>query len=89
MTTRSQTPSGAGIADSGVAPQLDVSSFITRCATVEEARALPSGSIVGDLHGGLTFTDDVSAALESRSLGGWQEIEPVAGQRWTIIVLTY
>jgi hypothetical protein len=56
---------------------------------VEEARALPPGSIIGDRHGGLTFTDDVSAVLESRSLGGWQEIEPVAGQRWTIIVISH
>lgn len=69
--------------------QLDASSFVTKCTTVEEARALPAGSIVGDLHGGLTFTDEVSAVLESRSLGGWQDIEPEAGQRWTIIVLTY
>ncbi len=74
---------------SGLALRLDASSFVTRCATVEEARALPSGAIVGDLHGGLTFTDDVAAALEARSLGGWQEIEPEPGRRWTIIVLTH
>lgn len=74
---------------SAFALQLDASSFITKCCTVQDARALPPGSIVGDLHGGLTFTDDVAAALESRSLGGWQEIEPVVGQRWTIIALTH
>jgi hypothetical protein len=89
MQTRGQTPSGSGSTDSGSAPQLDASSFITRCATIEEARALPPGAIIGDMHGGLTFTDDVSAVLESRSLGGWQEIGGAAGQRWTIIVLTY
>lgn len=73
----------------GFALQLDASSFITKCATVEEARALPAGSVVGDLHGGLTFTDEVSAVLESRSLGGWQDIQAESDRRWTIIVLTY
>lgn len=69
--------------------QMDVSSFVTRCATPEEARALGVGSIVGDLHGGLTFTDDVAAVLEGRSLGGWQEIEISTGERWTIILLNH
>ncbi|HWQ54407.1 MAG TPA: hypothetical protein VN442_12030 [Bryobacteraceae bacterium] len=88
MSTTGQTPFGTGT-NSGFALQLDSSSFVTKCCTVEHARALPPGSIVGDMHGGLTFTDDVAAALESRSLGGWQDIEPVPGERWTIIVLTY
>jgi hypothetical protein len=66
---------------------LDTASFITCCKSQQEARTLPPGAIVGDTKGGLTFTDDVAAALESRSFGGWMEIEPVPGERWTIIVL--
>ncbi len=66
---------------------LDMSAVVTKCATVKEARALPWGSVVGDMYGGLTFTDEVAAALESRSYGGWQEVEPVPGQNWTVIVL--
>lgn len=86
MPIPGQTPAGAS---SGFAVRLDSSSFITKCATVEAARALPPGTIVGDLHGGVTFSDEVAAVLEARSLGGWQEIEPEPGERWTIIVLTY
>lgn len=66
---------------------LDMSSVVREVKTAAEARGLPAGSIVGDQHGGLTFTDDVAAVLESRSLSGWQEIEPAPGENWTIIVL--
>ena len=66
---------------------LDMSGIVTQVVTVEAARALPSGSVVGDPHGGLTFNDAVAAALEARSLGGWQEIEAAPGSVWTIIVL--
>lgn len=86
MPTSGQTPIGTR---SGAALRLDPSTFITRCASVEEAQALPCGAVIGDRHGGLTFTDDVAAVLEARSLGGWQEIEIEPGERWTIIVLTY
>jgi hypothetical protein len=65
----------------------DMSCVITECITVEAARALPSGSVVGDAHGGLTFTDAVASALEARSLGGWQEIEAAPGTYWTVIFL--
>jgi hypothetical protein len=54
---------------------------------VKEAKCLPAGSIVGDLHGGLTFTDAVAAALETRSFGGWQEVRAPSGETWTIILL--
>lgn len=66
---------------------IDTASIVSTLRTVKEARALPPGAIVGDLHGGLTFTDAVAAALESRSSGGWQELQTTAGQIWTIIVL--
>ncbi len=66
---------------------IDIASVITKLGSTKEARALPSGSIVGDLHGGLTFTDAIAAALESRSLGGWQEVHTGSGETWTIIVV--
>jgi hypothetical protein len=63
-------------------------SSIVRCvASPSEARGLPTGTIVGDLHGGLTFTDAVAAALETRSTNGWQELQMPSGEIWTIIVL--
>ena len=65
----------------------NMSNVITAVATVQEARALPQGAVVGDAHGGLTFNDAVASVLESRSLSGWQEIEAAPGNRWTIIVL--
>ena len=66
---------------------IDTSSIVSRLDSVKEARTLPPGSIVGDLHGGLTFTDAVAAALEARSSGGWQEMQVPSGQIWTIIIL--
>lgn len=66
---------------------IDTGSIVTKVASVKEARTLPPGTIVGDLHGGLTFTDAVAAALESRSAGGWQEMQIPSGEIWTIIIL--
>jgi hypothetical protein len=66
---------------------VDTSSIDTKLATVKEARALPAGAVVGDLHGGLTFTDAVAAVLEARSNGGWQELQTPSGQIWTVIAL--
>ena len=66
---------------------VDTSNIIGKVASVKEARALPAGSVVGDLHGGLTFTDAVAAALEARSLGGWQEMQTPSCETWTIIFL--
>jgi hypothetical protein len=66
---------------------VDTSSIVNKLAGVREARALPSGSIVGDLHGGLTFTDAVAAALEARSSGGWKEVLTPQGEIWTVIIL--
>lgn len=66
---------------------IDTSSIVTMLHGVKEARALPPGAIVGDLHGGLTFTDAVAAALEGRSSGGWQEFQAPTGEIWTIIIV--
>jgi crotonobetainyl-CoA:carnitine CoA-transferase CaiB-like acyl-CoA transferase len=66
---------------------IDTACIVTKIASVKEARALPQGSIVGDLHGGLTFTDAVAAALEARSTIGWQEHQIPSGEIWTTIIL--
>ena len=66
---------------------IDPAAVVTRIASVREARALPFGSVIGDLQGGLSFTDAVAAALESRSLGGWHEVRTPSGDTWTIIIL--
>jgi hypothetical protein len=66
---------------------VDTSAIITKCLTVKEARTLPCGSVVGDLHGGLTFSDSVAAALEARSIGGWRELNSRSSDTWTVIVL--
>jgi hypothetical protein len=71
----------------GFAIALDATGIVQQVGTVREAAALPRGAVVGDRHGGLTFTDAVAAALETRSHGGWQEIEAPSGETWTVIVL--
>jgi len=71
----------------GCAPALDIESVIRQVNTVSEAQALPEGSIVGDLHGGLTFSDAVATALETRSAEGWREVRSPGGDIWTIIIL--
>jgi hypothetical protein len=81
------SPSSAPIVPQGFAAALDTSSIITKVESIKQARALPGGSVVGDLHGGLTFSDAIAAALESRSRSGWQEIGTPSGETWTIIVL--
>jgi hypothetical protein len=72
---------------SAFALSLDATSIIQKVCSVKDARALPRGAVVGDLHGGLTFTDAVANALELRSAGGWQEWKATGGDTWTIIVL--
>jgi crotonobetainyl-CoA:carnitine CoA-transferase CaiB-like acyl-CoA transferase len=66
---------------------VDTSRIIRQVASAKEASALPPGTMVGDMHGGLTFTDAVAAALEARSAGGWQELQTASGDTWTIIIL--
>jgi hypothetical protein len=71
----------------GMALAIDPESIVTTLRTVKEARDLPIGAIVGDLHGGLTFTDSVAAVLEERSNGGWREIQVATGEIWTVIIV--
>jgi hypothetical protein len=73
--------------ESGAALVLDTASIVKKIANVKEAGALPPGSVVGDLHGGLTFTDAVAAVLEARSTGGWHELQTATGETWTLIIL--
>jgi len=54
--------------------------------SVETARTLPIGSVVGDHHGGVTFTDPVATILESVAYYGWEEIE-IDAERWAVIVV--
>lgn len=81
-TAAGERPPASGLA-------IDTSCIVTKIATIREARALPQGSIVGDLHGGLTFTDAIAAVLEARSLGGWQEIQAPGGEIWTVIMVNW
>jgi hypothetical protein len=67
------------------ASALDPAIIISSVASVGEARALPKGSLVGDLDGGLTFSDAVAAELEARSMEGWREVHCTGGQIWTVI----
>jgi hypothetical protein len=58
--------------------------IITTIGSPAEARALPPGVLVGDLHGGVTFSDAVAQVLESRSLQGWREVS-INETSWTVI----
>ncbi len=82
-------PATTGVSESrpAFALGIDTSNIITKVASVKEARALPCGSVIGDLHGGLTFSDAVAAALEGRSIGGWQELRTAGDETWTVIIL--
>jgi hypothetical protein len=40
--------------------------------------------VVGDSHGGVTFSDAVAQVLESRSLQGWREVS-INETSWTVI----
>lgn len=67
-------------------PQRSMPKLVTSVPTVFDAKALPRGVAVGDQHGGCSFTDNVAAVLESRSLTGWQDIG-IGSDRWTVIVI--
>jgi hypothetical protein len=69
------------------AHDLDYNRVITAVRNVEEARALPPGSLVGDSHGGVTFSDAVAWVLEQRSIGGWNDVPARNAPRWTVIYL--
>ena len=67
---------------------LDLTNVVTSIETAEEARSLPSGVVVGDRCGGLSFSDAIAAVLESRSTSGWLEIEDEPDtEPWTLIIL--
>jgi hypothetical protein len=84
MQNYGEGTSGSG---SAFALTLDVSCIVRKVCSVKEARALPRGAVIGDLHGGLTFTDAIANVLELRSAGGWQEWKSTDGDTWTIIIL--
>lgn len=67
---------------------LDYNRVITAVRNVDEARALPPGSLVGDSRGGVTFSDAVACVLEQRSACGWTDVRtPDAAAHWTVIYL--
>ncbi len=81
------TGTGSSAGQSAFALGINTAGIVQKVGSVKEAKSLPAGSVIGDLHGGLTFTDTVAAALEKRSFGGWQEVHTPAGETWTIILL--
>lgn len=60
--------------------------LVTSVATVRDAKALPRGVAVGDQHGGCSFSDNVAAILEARSLQGWQDVG-IGDDQWTVIII--
>ena len=68
-----------------LAAALDTGHIVQRVSSASEARILPCGTMVGDVHGGLTFHDEVAAILERRSRRGWYEVETPSGDVWTVI----
>lgn len=68
--------------------QIDTSVIVTRVQNIAEARSLPAGTVVGDMHGGVTFSDAVARELERRSHVGWCDASAGSTEkRWTVIVL--
>ena len=67
----------------------DTRHVVTRVHSPAEAKALPRGAVVGDLHGGVTFSDAVANVLEQRSHTGWLQMKTngLQGTHWTVIVL--
>jgi hypothetical protein len=78
---------GGSAGRSAFALAIDPTGIIQTIACATAARSLPKGSIVGDVHGGLSFSDSVAAALEARSAHGWREWRAASGETWTIILL--
>ena len=60
--------------------------IICKVPTVDMAWQLLPGCVVGDCHGGVTFSDAVAAVLESRSRRGWRELQ-LGAEKWTLIEL--
>ena len=87
MPTLDSASNGISQNRAAAATAFDMTSIIQQLGSVKEARALPCGSVVGDLQGGLTFSDAVAAALEARSAGGWREVVTTSCETWTVIVV--
>jgi crotonobetainyl-CoA:carnitine CoA-transferase CaiB-like acyl-CoA transferase len=87
MQISGQSITEASSGRQGFALAIDTQSIVSKLANCKEAGALPPGCVVGDLHGGLTFSDAVAAVLESRSVAGWQEMPTESGDVWTVIIL--
>jgi hypothetical protein len=75
------------ILSAGTARQIDLSAVVTKVQSPAEARSLPVGTVVGDVHGGVTFSDRIAAELERRSREGWCDAVGPDGEAWTVIVL--
>ena len=60
--------------------------IVTRVSEPSEVTLLPKGAVVGDICGGRSFSDNVAAALEKRSTGGWHDISD-GNEKWTLIVI--
>lgn len=60
--------------------------IVTAVAEPSEVMRLPKGAVVGDVWGGRSFNDNVAAALERRSNGGWRDISQ-GDQKWTLILI--
>ncbi len=68
--------------------QLDLSAVVTRVQNIAEARLLPPGTVVGDMHGGVTFSDAVASELDRRSHCGWCDVSSGTNERrWTVILI--
>ena len=63
MQISGQVITGASGARPAFALAIDTTSIVTKTEHPREARLLPCGCVVGDLHGGLTFSDAIAAEL--------------------------
>lgn len=64
----------------------DNTEIVTVVTEPREVTSLPAGTVVGDVWGGRSFTDNVAVALERRSSQGWKDVDR-GDQRWTLIAL--
>jgi hypothetical protein len=87
FSANATTTTGGMAMKTKVSQRKDASSIVTMVPSVVDAKTLPCGTVVGDLHGGLTFSDAVATVLEDRSVRGWHEVETGGSERWTVIVI--
>ena len=67
---------------------LETVEIVTLLTEASEVKGLPTGVVVGDKVGGRSFSDNVAAALERRSFGGWQDVSK-GGEQWTLIYIEH